>query len=59
MRTADLVADFLAAQRGRRAANTIAAYRSDLHRFARTVSGPVEEIAADDLENYQGLRHFW
>jgi len=52
MRTMDLVTDFLVAQRGRRAANTIAAYRSDLHRFARTVSGPVEGIAADDLETY-------
>jgi site-specific recombinase XerD len=52
MRTLDLVTDVLAAQRGRRAATTIAAYRSDLHRFARTVSGPVEEITADDLETY-------
>jgi len=30
MRTMDLVTDFLAAQRGRRAANTLAAYRSDM-----------------------------
>jgi len=52
MWTVDLVADFLAAQRGRRAANTIADYRSDLHRFARTVSGPVGEIVAADLEKY-------
>ncbi len=52
MRTMDLVADFLAAQRGRRAANTIAAYRSDLRRFAQAVSGPVGEITADDLESY-------
>jgi len=52
MRTMGLVTDFLAAQRGRRAANTIAAYRSDLHRFARTLAGPVEGIAAADLEKY-------
>ena len=52
MRTMDLVTDFLAAQRGRRAANTLAAYRSDMHRFARAVPGPVEEITADDLETY-------
>lgn len=52
MRIMDLVADVLVAQRGRRAANTIAAYRSDLHRFARTLSGPIEGIAAADLEKY-------
>jgi len=49
MRIMDLVADVLAAQRGRRAANTIAAYQNDLHRFTRTLSGPVEGIVAADL----------
>jgi len=34
MLTVDLVADFLAARRGRRAPNTLAAYRGYLRHFA-------------------------
>lgn len=52
MQTPELVEAFLTALQGRRAANTIAAYRSDLWRFALACPGPAAAITTTDLIDY-------